>query len=83
MNDIEKFQELSKKAEGINRQIATLEGSRNEVLRQLAELGIDPDNLSDTISKLEKECEELSTQITKAVADLSVKIDETNKVLNA
>lgn len=82
MNDIEKFQELSKKAEGINRQIATLEGSRNEVLRQLSELGIKPDNLAATISQLEVECERLNQEIKQAVAELSVKIEETNKVLN-
>ncbi|MBM3120248.1 MAG: hypothetical protein FJ006_12030 [Chloroflexi bacterium] len=82
MNDIEKFQELSKKAEGINRQIATLEGSRNEVLRQLSELGIEPDNLAATISQLEVECERLNQQIKQAVAELSVKIEETSKVLN-
>jgi len=82
MNDIEKFQELSKKAEGINRQIATLEGSRNEVLRQLSELGIEPNNLAATISQLEVECERLNQQIKQAVAELSVKIEETNKVLN-
>ena len=82
MNDIEKFQELSKKAEDINRQIATLEGSRNEVLRQLAELGIEPDNLAATISQLEKDCDALNEKIKQAVTELSVKIDETNKVLN-
>ena len=82
MNDIEKFQELSKKAEGINRQIATLEGSRNEVLRQLSDLGIEPDNLAATINQLEVECERLNQQIKQAVAELSVKIEETNKVLN-
>ena len=82
MNDIEKFQELSKKAEGINRQIATLEGSRNEVLRQLSDMGIEPGNLAETICRLEKECNELEQQIKQAVAELSVKIDETTKILN-
>jgi len=52
------------------------------VLRQLAELGIKPDNLAATISQLEKDCDALNEKIKQAVTELSVKIDETNKILN-
>jgi chromosome segregation ATPase len=82
MNDIERYKAQVKRAEDANRRIASLEGSRDEVIRQLNELGVSPDTLDTRIAELEREIAELEAVIKRETDKLRVAVDEVERVLN-
>ena len=82
MNDIDKYKQQVKRAEDVNHKIASLEGSRNEVIRQLAELGYTPENLDEKIKALEQEILEAEELIRKETAELEQAVNAAESIIN-
>lgn len=81
MTDIETFEAQKKKVADINHKIAVLQGSREEVLRQLKTMGVEPDTLATVIADLNAQITTMETELKGKIAELTVLIDTTNAAL--
>lgn len=81
MTDIETFEAQKKKVADINHKIAVLQGSREEVLRQLKTMGVEPDTLETVIADLKTQITTMETELKGKIVELTVLIDTTNAAL--
>lgn len=81
MTDIETFEAQKKKVADINHKIAVLQGSREEVLRQLKTMGVEPSELESVITTLRTQITTMETELKGKITELTVLIDTTNAAL--
>ena len=79
---VDKFASLQTEAAKLNREIASLEGARNEVVRQLDGMGITPETLDATITKLQESIAKYEQDLAQGNIELETKITEVKGILN-
>lgn len=80
-DDINRFKRQTQKADELNRKIASLEGARNEIVRQLDELGLTPETLDAKIEELQNSIQEASDRLNAQTAALEEAIKRVEAVI--
>ena len=78
-----RYERLKNAAEKINNEIAELQGSRREVLRQLREMGLEEGDLDSEIDKLRKQIKQIEEEAEAAMDKLQKSIDAAREILDA